>query len=144
MKVPTVYKAQVLAGPRIKKRWYVSITAIKRPAAYSDYRAVVKTALGELEHVALKREYNNYKIPDFASSPYIRSLYDAVGSFEEDIRQDGAVAEDPPCLVFEWMETDLQSLLSHKYRCDSTLPNIVYKISPPLPDPPQHTHVDSD
>jgi hypothetical protein len=88
---------------------------------------VVKTAVGELENVALKREYNNYKIPDIASSPYIRTLYDAVGSFEEDVRQGGAAAEDPLCLVFEWMETDLQSLSSHQYRRDSRLPKIISK-----------------
>jgi hypothetical protein len=88
---------------------------------------VVKTAVGELENVALKREYNNYKNPDIASSPYIRTLYDAVGSFEGNVRQDVAAAEDPPCLVFEWLETDLQSLSSHQYRGSSRLPKVVSK-----------------
>jgi hypothetical protein len=87
---------------------------------------VVKTAVGELENVALKREYNNYKIPDIASSPYIRTLYDTVGSFE-DVRHGGAAVEDPLCLVLEWMETDLQSLSSHQYRCDSRLPKVISK-----------------
>lgn len=127
LKAPTVYKAQVLSGPRINKRWYVSVTVLERPITYSNYRAVVKTAVAELENVALKREYNNYKIPDIASSPYIRTLYDAVGSFEEDVRQGDAAAEDPLCLVFEWMETDLQSLPSHQYRRDSRLPKIISK-----------------
>jgi hypothetical protein len=68
---------------------------------------VVKTAASDVEYVALKREYNNYKIPDIASSPYIRALYDAVSSFEQGVCQGGAAAEDPLCLVFEWMETDL-------------------------------------
>lgn len=128
LKAPTVYKAQVLSGSRINKRWYVSVTVLKkRQITYSNYRAVVKTTVGELENVALKREYNNYKIPDIASSPYIRALYDAVGSFEEDIRHGGAAVEDPLCLVFEWMETDLQSLSSHQYRHDSQLPKIICK-----------------
>lgn len=85
---------------------------VERPITYYNYRAVVKTAVGELENISLKREYNNYKNPDIASSPCIRTLYDAVGPFKEDVRQDGAAAEDPPCLVFEWMETDLRSLSS--------------------------------
>jgi hypothetical protein len=29
LKAPTVYKAQVLSGPRMDKRWYVSITVPK-------------------------------------------------------------------------------------------------------------------
>jgi hypothetical protein len=61
---------------------------------------VVKTAVDELENVALKQEYNNYKIPDIASSPYIRTLYDTVGSFE-DVRHSGAAVEDLLCLVLE-------------------------------------------
>ncbi|KAK0103329.1 hypothetical protein ONS95_005358 [Cadophora gregata] len=80
LKAPSVYKAQVLSGPRVSSKW-----------------AVVKTAVAELETVALKREYSNYKIPDVASSPYIRTLYDAVGSFENYGRQDGAAAEDSCC-----------------------------------------------
>ncbi|KAH6724209.1 kinase-like domain-containing protein [Leptodontidium sp. MPI-SDFR-AT-0119] len=110
LKAPTVYKARVLSGPRVNKTW-----------------AVVKTAVGELENISLKREYNNYKNPDIASSPYIRTLYDAVGPFEEDVRQDGAAEEDPPCLVFEWMETDLRSLSSPQYRDGSRLPKTVSK-----------------
>ena len=88
---------------------------------------MVKTAVGELENVALKREHYNYKIPDIASSPYIRTLYGAAGSFEGNINHVGAAAEHPPCLVFEWMETDLQSLTSHQYRRDARLPRIISK-----------------
>lgn len=88
---------------------------------------MVKTALGELEYVALKREYKNYRNPDIASSSYIRTLYDAVGFFEDELLQDGSATEGPPCLVFEWMETDLRSLPSHQYRDDSSLPKLISK-----------------
>ncbi|RDL42155.1 uncharacterized protein BP5553_02134 [Venustampulla echinocandica] len=127
LKSLTIYKAQVLSGPRMNARWYVSITMLELPMSYSNQRAVVKTAVAELENAALKREYNNYKIPDIASSPYIRTLYNALGSFEEDVRQCDAAAEDPLCLVFECLETDLQSLSSHQYRRDSRLPKIISK-----------------
>jgi len=127
LKAPSVYKAKVLSGPRINKRWYVSVSVLERLIVYSNYRAVVKTAVGELENVALKREYNSYKVPDIASSPYIRTLYDAAGSFEEGVGKSGVAAEDPLCLVFEWMEADLRSLSSHKYRRDSCLPKIISK-----------------
>lgn len=63
---------------------------------------MVRSAVGELENVALKCEYNNYKFPDIGSSPYIQTLCDAVGSFENDVRHGGVAAEDPLCLVFEW------------------------------------------
>lgn len=97
----------------------------KRPITYGGYRAVVKTAVGELESVALRREYNHYKNPDIASSPYIRTLYDVVGPSEGNMRQYGT--ESQPCLIFEWMETDLRSLSSHPYRDGSFLPKIVSK-----------------
>lgn len=98
---------------------------IKGPIAYGSYRAVVKTAVGELERVALRREYNHYKNPDIASSPYIRTLYDTVGSFEGNVRPDST--ENQPCLVLEWMETDLRSLSSYQYRDGSCLPKLVSK-----------------
>src|SRR4051794_31328138 len=75
----------------------------------------------------MKREYNNYKNLDIALSPYIRTLYDVVGPFEGEIRQDDAAAGDSLCLIFEWMETDLRSLSSHQYRVDSRLPKTVSK-----------------
>lgn len=101
---------------------------VEGPIAYYNYRAVVKTVVCELENVALKREYNNYKNPDISSSPYIRTLYDVVGPFEE-VRHDGAAnaTEDSLCLVFDWMETDLRALSSHQYRRGSRLPNSVSK-----------------
>ena len=86
---------------------------------------MVKTALSYLENVALKREYNNYKTPDIGSSPYIRTLYDAVGSFEGEVLQDSTAAEGPRCLVFEWMDTDLRSVSSHQYRDGSSLPKMI-------------------
>lgn len=88
---------------------------------------MVKTAVGELENVALRREYGVYKIPDIAASPYIRTLYDSIGSFEGDARHGGDAAGEPLCLVFEWMETDLQSVSSRQHRRDSRLPKTISK-----------------
>lgn len=96
-------------------------------ACCNYYRTVVTAAVGELENVALRCEYNNSKNPDIASSPYIRTFYDAIGSFEEDVHQDSTATENPPCLVFEWMETDLRSLSSLQYRDGSPIPKIISK-----------------
>lgn len=87
----------------------------------------MKTAASELENVALKRECHNYKIPDITLSPYIRTPYDDVGSFEQDVCHGDATREDLLCLVFEWMETDLQPLPSNKYRHDSPLRKTISK-----------------
>jgi hypothetical protein len=128
LKAPTVYKARVLSGPHINKRWYVSTRVLETPITYFDYRAVVKTAASRLENVSLNREHNIYHMPDIASSPYIPALYDTVGSFEvEELSRFGVPAKDPSCLVFEWMETDLHSLSSYQYRRNSRLPKIISK-----------------
>lgn len=108
LKAPTVYKAQVLSGSR-------------KDVGY----AVVKTAASELESVALNREYQRYQVPDIASNPYIRNLYDTVGMFEGGMGDGTEVAEEPPCLVLEWMDTDLRCLPSQQFRHASHLPKIV-------------------
>jgi hypothetical protein len=100
---------------------------VRKTFTYSNYSAVVKTAESDLESVALNREYHRYKTFDIASSPFIRTLYDSVGSFEGSVGKGDAAMEDPRCLVFEWMETDLRSVPSQRFRCGSNLPKIVSK-----------------
>lgn len=80
---------------------------------------MLKTAQTELERVALRREYQRYQIPGIASSQFIRVLYDSVGSF--------VVGGCPPCLVFEWMDTDLRSVPSRLSCGGSSLPKVVSK-----------------
>ena len=126
LKALTVYKAQVLSGSRRDAGWYVS-NHWRRSFAYSNYSAVVKTAESDLENAALSREYHGYKISDIASSPFVRTLYDSVGSFDGSVGEGDAAMEDSLCLVFEWMKTDLRLVSSHRFRRDSKLPKIVSK-----------------
>ncbi|PYI07494.1 kinase-like protein [Aspergillus sclerotiicarbonarius CBS 121057] len=103
LKSPTVFKARVLPGSDINQEW-----------------AVIKTAIGDLERVALQREYNNYQINGFASNRYIRTMYEAIGPIES------SNSNKSPHLVFEYMETVLRKVPSYKFR-DTQLPRIVSK-----------------
>ena len=80
---------------------------------------MVKRAATNDERIALSREYSNYKIAEFVSCPFIRSLYDTIQP-EED-------PPDPPYLVFEWMDLDLRSVSASQFRGDPRLPKIVSK-----------------
>ena len=62
-----------------------------------------------MERMALNREYEIYEGPGpVKSNPFIRKLHDVVGQWElieERGRADyDTPSEDPPCLVFEWMD----------------------------------------
>lgn len=94
--------------------------------AHLFYSAVVKTELGP-EKICLKRERNNYRLPTIASCQNFRALYDTVGP--EDCAQGDTTSTtgDPSCLVFEWMEHDLRTVPSHKFRGDCILPKIIAK-----------------
>lgn len=74
--------------------------------------------------VVFNRERRNYELPKIASSPYIRSLIDIVDSKTNVGGRN--LASQSPCLVFEWMDTDLWSLPSEQYR-SSKLPKTVAK-----------------
>jgi len=87
--------------------------------AYYRSRAVVKSAITKDEIFTLKREYRNYRNPEIASCPHIRTLYDVV-------RQNEA-QEDPIYLVFEWMDHDLRSTPANVFRSDQRLPRVVFK-----------------
>ncbi|KAH9862808.1 hypothetical protein J1614_010901 [Plenodomus biglobosus] len=101
LKGSTVFKAKVLSSP-IKERW-----------------AMVKTAVTEGEKMCLTREYHNYGINEISSSPFIRALRDTIWSKPD---QDG-----PSCLVFEWMDQDLESVPAPTFRGSPKLPKVVSK-----------------
>ena len=71
---------------------------------------VTKTAIGDLERAALRREYNNYQVHAFASNRYIRTMYEAIGSIES------SNLDTPSHLVFEYMDTIVREVPSDKFR----------------------------
>jgi len=86
---------------------------------------VVKTEIGP-EKTCLERERSNYKLPAIISCQYIRTLYDVVGPDGDDAQVESAsMTEDPPCMVFEWMEHDLRTVPSDQFRQNSDLPKII-------------------
>lgn len=88
---------------------------------------MVKTERGP-EKTCLKRERNNYKLPAIILCQYIRTLYDVVGPDEDVAQVDSeSMTEDPPCMVFEWMEHDLRTVPSDQFRQNSNLPKIIAK-----------------
>jgi len=88
---------------------------------------VVKTEFGP-EKIAFKRERRNYKLSAVMSCKYIRTLYDVVGPDGDAAPVQGAsVTEDPPCMVFEWMDHDLRAVSSIPFRQNSDLPKIIAK-----------------
>lgn len=83
-----------------------------------------------MERMALNREYEIYEGPGpVKTSPYIRKLHDVVGPWEMvEYRGRGGfdkTSEDPPCLVFEWMEHVLWDVRSEPYRERSLLPKVI-------------------
>lgn len=130
LKVPTVFKAQVLPDLGVKSTLYVfylSLSTLKKDTNLYIQSAVVKTELGP-EKICLKREQNNYRIPAITSCKYIRELCDVISSGSEEIR---AVKADSAinslCLVFEWMDHDLRTVPSFEFRSNSDLPKIISK-----------------
>ena len=92
-----------------------------------SFSAVVKSDTHRTK-IALRRERHNYTLPEISSSRYIRALYDVSGSDPIDVQKlDGSAEEEPPCLIFEWMEHDLRSVHSDQYRQNSDLPKNIAK-----------------
>lgn len=83
------------------------------PSKLTDPRAVIKSADTEDEELALQREYSNYRIPEIASSLYIRSLHDIVPAGEDTLKA--------RCLVLEWMDTDLRCMTGAHFRGNKKL-----------------------
>jgi hypothetical protein len=67
--------------------------------------------------MCLSREYRNYRLKDVAASPHFRALYDTVHSDDSQ--------KDPSCLVFEWMDHDLRSVIAPELRSRPILPQVV-------------------
>ena len=83
-----------------------------------------------MERMALSREYEIYEGPGpVKSSPFIRKLHDVVGQWEMVEKRGHAgfdkPSEDPPCLVFEWMDHVLWNVRSEPYRENSVLPKAI-------------------
>ena len=117
LKGSSVFKARVLSNPSIQGEWYDLVMHVGGSIAHPHSRAMVKCAATNDEKMALKREYRNYGISEIALCPYIRMLHDVV--------QSNGDLQDPPCLVFEWMDLDLRSVPAHRFRGDSRLPKVV-------------------
>jgi hypothetical protein len=116
------------APPSLKLKWYLALSRNDGEAllqrslgtiAYHRRRAVIKTAATEGQKMCLRREYHNYGFSEIASSPVIRALRDTVWSNEE--------RDNPSCLVFEWMDQDLESVIAPKFRGSEILPKVVSK-----------------
>lgn len=83
-----------------------------------------------MERMALNREYEIYEGPGpVKNSPFIRKLHDVVGEWDMIEGRGRAnfdkTSEDPPCLVFEWMEHVLCDLRAEPYREQSVLPKTI-------------------
>ena len=83
-----------------------------------------------MERMALVREYEIYEGPGpVKTNPFIRKLHDVIGPWEmvEERGRAGfdKTSEDPPCLVFEWMEHTLWNVRAEQYREKSVLPKII-------------------
>jgi hypothetical protein len=70
-------------------------------------------------------KYDNYQLPAVASCQYIRTLCDVVESYKDEAG--GSATNYPICMVFEWMEHDLQKLPSDQCRENSYLPRVIAK-----------------
>lgn len=84
-------------------------------------RAIIKTCSTSGEQRSLLREYQHYQIPNIAASPYIRQMYEAIGSFEDPGSNSKMTADNQPCLVLEWLDHCLWNIKSDKFRSDPAL-----------------------
>ena len=83
-----------------------------------------------MERMALVHEYKIYQGPSpVKTNPFIRKLHDVIGPWEmvEGHGRAGfdETSEDPPCLVFEWMEHTLWNVRAEPYRERSVLPKTI-------------------
>jgi hypothetical protein len=118
LKGKAVFKAEILEARDLTQRWYAHHPILRFTSELTwelCIRAVVKTATGSLERSALQREYQTYQNPFVAESPFIRSLHEGVGDMASlDTAHVSGVA--PPCLVLEWMDTELRLVSSSAFR----------------------------
>jgi len=86
------------------------------------YVSVVVKTSPPTRRLDLKREFDAYTRAPIAASPFIRSLWDTVGS-PGDPEADGPTS----CLVLEWMDTTLQELSSSEHKQNSALFKAVFE-----------------
>lgn len=67
--------------------------------------------------MCLRREYDNYQVQEIAACQHIRALCDTVRSDDS--------PDDLSCLVFEWMDFDLRSIIAPELRSRPVLPKAV-------------------
>ena len=83
-----------------------------------------------MERMALVREYEIYEGPGpVKTNPFIRRLHGVNGPWEM-VNERGRASfdktsEDPPCLVFEWMEHVSWNVRAEPYREKSILPKVI-------------------
>ncbi|KAF4629161.1 hypothetical protein G7Y89_g8984 [Cudoniella acicularis] len=111
LKAPTVFQAKIVPFEQ---------SQIPKPAQL----AVIKHFPADISSSQYRRELHNYSFESLAKSPYIRSMLDLVGH-EDSPPADGT--QQPKCMVFEWMDTDLWQLPSQPFRSGSQLPRIMAK-----------------
>ncbi|ELQ32385.1 hypothetical protein M0657_009907 [Pyricularia oryzae] len=104
LKGTTVFKARIVNPISLDEKW-----------------AIVKTCSTSGEQLSLLREYQHYQIPNIAASPYIRQMYEAIGSFEDPGSNSKMTADNQPCLVLEWLDHCLWNIKSDKFRSDPAL-----------------------
>ncbi|KAG4442867.1 hypothetical protein IFR05_001663 [Cadophora sp. M221] len=85
-------------------------------------RAVIKNFPADLSKTQCNRELHNYTLDSIAQSPFVRSMIDFIGHDEPSSCKG---FQQPKCMVFEWMDTDLWQLSSKPFRSGSGLPRMV-------------------
>ncbi|KAI9678773.1 MAG: hypothetical protein M1817_005830 [Caeruleum heppii] len=117
LKESCVFQARLVAGGGPSARG----SAVPSPSSL----AVIKVKPEGREGIPYDREKVYYDSEVITQSPYIRSRRDVIG---HDEGQDGPQSSrQRPCMVFEWMDTDLWQLPSESFRSGSLLPKIVAK-----------------
>ncbi len=147
LKSNTVFKAKSVHVSDAESRLQVSIPpAVRACPQLIDYSFMIKSAppltpqesiqrtpgqqSPAMERIALVREYEIYVGPGpVKTNPFIRKLHDVVGQWEMVEGRGRAgfdkTSEDPPCLVFEWMEHVLWKVRAEPYRENSVLPKVI-------------------
>ena len=142
----TVFKAQSVQLADAKPNLFVYILLTSHSSFLTYYSVMIKSAppptpqeataktpgqrSPAMERMVLTREYEIYEGPGpVKTNPFIRKLHDVVGHWEM-VDERGRAgfdksSEDPPCLVFEWMDDVLWNARAEPYRENSVLPKVI-------------------
>ena len=100
------------------------------PTPHEDVPKLPGRRSPAMERMALVREFEIYKGPGpVKKNPFIRKLHDTIGPWKM-VQERGRAgfdkaSDDPPCLVFEWMEHTLWNVRAEPYRQKSILPKMI-------------------